>query len=65
MKEYEESGLHISELTIPHTEKTDAGMYTCTASNPYGRDQSTIHFTVQGKFIIIWIVISYVEYLSV
>jgi Immunoglobulin I-set domain. len=48
MREYEENGFHISELTIPNTEKTDAGMYTCTASNPYGRDQSTIHFTVQG-----------------
>ncbi|XP_026677046.1 Down syndrome cell adhesion molecule-like protein Dscam2 [Diaphorina citri] len=47
MREYEENGFHISELTIPNTEKTDAGMYTCTASNPYGRDQSTIHFTVQ------------------
>ncbi|KAL1457022.1 hypothetical protein WDU94_001699 [Cyamophila willieti] len=46
-KQYEENGIHISELVIPNTEKTDAGMYTCTASNPYGRDQSTIHFTVQ------------------
>uniref|UniRef100_A0A8D8VA62 Down syndrome cell adhesion molecule-like protein Dscam2 n=3 Tax=Cacopsylla melanoneura TaxID=428564 RepID=A0A8D8VA62_9HEMI len=46
-KQFEENGVHQSELVIPNTEKTDAGMYTCTASNPYGRDQSTIHFTVQ------------------
>ncbi|RZF37300.1 hypothetical protein LSTR_LSTR005632 [Laodelphax striatellus] len=37
----------ISELQISNTVKSDSGTFTCTASNPFGHAERTVHLQVQ------------------
>ncbi|XP_018916617.2 cell adhesion molecule Dscam2 isoform X1 [Bemisia tabaci] len=47
VKEEKVKGGTVSDLVIDGTTKADAGTFLCTASNPYGRSQRTIHLQVQ------------------
>lgn len=45
----------ISVLGFASTSREDSGRYFCIATNAYGRDETTIHLYIQGKFILFYV----------
>ena len=41
-----------SELLIRNSDRRDGGLYTCLASNSFGRDDTNIQLIVQGWHIL-------------
>jgi hypothetical protein len=38
----------LSQLMIHHTTPEDSGKYVCIATNPFGKDETVVHLSVQG-----------------
>ena len=41
-----------SQLSIPSVLRSDSGLFSCEASNDYGREEKSIQLIVQGKVIL-------------
>uniref|UniRef100_T1JAC9 Down syndrome cell adhesion molecule-like protein Dscam2 n=1 Tax=Strigamia maritima TaxID=126957 RepID=T1JAC9_STRMM len=37
----------LTELIVTRSERSDSGVYSCSATNPHGRDSTVIHLTIQ------------------
>ena len=49
LKESSLDSSKISQLTIHHTVPEDSGKYVCIATNPFGKDETVVQLSVQGK----------------
>jgi len=45
------SSLLLAQLRIDRTERSDSGLFLCSASNQYGRDEDRISLEVKGLFL--------------
>ncbi len=45
------SSILLAQLRIDRTERSDSGLFLCTASNQYGRDEDRISLEVKGTFL--------------
>lgn len=46
-----EGGIN-SELQVASTDRSDNGVFTCTAANAYGEDKRTVKLMVLGQYAI-------------
>lgn len=49
LKETSAEGTVASQLILRQATSSDSGKYVCIASNPYGRDEMAIYFSVKGN----------------
>ena len=42
---------YVSKFLIRSTASTDTGLYTCLASNQFGRDEKRIELIIKGKLV--------------
>ncbi|GFX17571.1 down syndrome cell adhesion molecule [Trichonephila clavipes] len=47
-RESEGRGVKISEVVIKSSQRKDSDVFTCSASNPFGEDKTTVRLVVQG-----------------
>lgn len=40
----------LSELTIESVDRGDSALFTCNASNTYGKDETNIQLIIQGTY---------------
>lgn len=51
-RESEGRGVKISEVVIKSAQRKDSDTFTCSASNPFGEDKTTVRLVVQGMYEI-------------
>lgn len=52
----------MSEILIRQADRRDSALFSCVASNAYGRDDTNIQLIVQGKAYNVGNIISYASF---